>query len=61
MGLHIFQEYFEKLHFEKMTCVIFVGDQNLISGRSPPSSENKKDAQRSYDQFPGSSASRWLF
>ena len=26
-----------------------------------PGSENQKDAQRSCDQFSGSSASRWLF
>ena len=33
---------FEKMHFEKMTCVIFCGDQNLISGRSTQVVKTKK-------------------
>ena len=32
---HFWKHMFEKMHFEKMTCVIFVGDEHLISGRSP--------------------------
>ena len=42
MGLHIFRSIFEKMHLEKMTCVIFLGDQNLISGRSPQVVKTKK-------------------
>ena len=42
MGLHIFISIFEKMHLEKMTCVIYLGDQNLISGRSPQVVKTKK-------------------
>ena len=36
------ERMFEKMHLEKMTCVIFVGDQNLIYGRSPQVVKTKK-------------------
>ena len=39
---HFWKRIFEKMHFEKMTCVIFVGDENLISGRSPQVVNTKK-------------------
>ena len=39
---HFWKRIFEKMHFEKMTCVIFVGDGNLISGRSPQVVNTKK-------------------
>ena len=41
--MHIFESVlFEKVHFEKMTRVIFSGDKNLISGRSPQVVSTKK-------------------
>ena len=39
---HFWKRIFEKMYFEKMTCVIFVGNQNLISGRSPQVVKTKK-------------------
>ena len=57
---HFWKRIFEKMHFEKMTCVMFWGGPTPNFRAVTPSSENQKDAQRSCDQFPGSIASRWL-
>ena len=39
---HFWKRIFEKMYFEKMTCVIFFGNQNLSSGRSPQVVKTKK-------------------
>ena len=39
---HFWKRIFEKLHLEKMACVIFFGDQHLVSGRSPQVVKTKK-------------------
>ena len=39
---HFWKHLFEKMHFEKTTCVISSGDENLISGRSPQVVNTKK-------------------
>ena len=39
---HFGGSIFEKMHLEKMTCVIFFGDQKLISGRSTQVVKTKK-------------------
>ena len=39
---HFGGSIFEKMHLEKMTCVILYWDQNLISGRSPQVVKTKK-------------------
>ena len=33
---------FERMHFDTMTCVIFLGDKHLICGRSPQVVNTKK-------------------
>ena len=57
---HFWKGIFEKMHLEKMTCVIFCWGPKPNFWAVTPSSENQKDAQRCCDQFPGSSVSRWL-
>ena len=39
---HFWKRIFEKMHLEKMKCVIFIRDQNLVSGRSPQVVKTKK-------------------
>ena len=39
---HFWKRIFEKMHFEKMTCVICFRDQHLVSGRSPQVAKTKK-------------------
>ena len=39
---HFWKHIFEKMHLEQMACVIFVSDQNLVSGRSPQVVKTKK-------------------
>ena len=39
---HVWERIFEKMHFEKMARVIFLGDQHPISGRSPQVVNTKK-------------------
>ena len=39
---HFWERIFEKMYFEKTSCVIFLGDQNLISVRSPQVVKTKK-------------------
>ena len=39
---HFWKRIFEKMHLEKMTCVILFRDQNLVSGRSPQVVKTKK-------------------
>ena len=39
---HFWKRIFEKMHYEKTTCVISSGDENLISGRSPQVVNTKK-------------------
>ena len=39
---HFWKRIFEKMHLEQMTCVIFLGDQILISGRSTQVVKTKK-------------------
>ena len=39
---HFWKRIFEKMYFDKMTCVILFGDQSLIFGRSPQVVKTKK-------------------
>ena len=39
---HFWKRIFEKKYLEKTSCVIYLGDQNLISGRSPQVVKTKK-------------------
>ena len=39
---HFWKRIFEKMHFEEMSFVIFLGDENLISGWTPQVVKTKK-------------------